>query len=690
MKAKTWDYAAFGLIGLGLVATAIAACLDQEMPAPTPPPPDPPVGPITTNAPSASMPVEVFGFDGSLASIDVVATNGAVAQYVYLQVHNIDTESKVSVRLNGGTWFTATDANVTYPYTRENAFWGMGGPLSTLRFLVPATNWTVFNGTNRFDFRFNDHNGLTIGYRVLGINLWSNSLPLIPESAFTYDDPFNWVGPSTNLVDILDGQDAWYNLAIQERGTNILAHCQDCHAVDGFDLKYYNYSNKSIIARSLFHSVPPARATNIASYIRSLAYPYATNGRPWNPPYQPGPGMDSVPQYQWAAGAGLSNVLDNDLLTVQDMFGSLTPSTNAIGSLTNSLSAREVRIIMELADWNHWLPKIHPLDAYPSFYATNRYVTIYAEMTNYILARNLTTNMLSVATYFNSKKGAWDGQADSGGISEPPVSDPTYYQWHTNRVLIRHWRSAKTWWFMNYYQIQDYGQDLFTSISDNRRWFHGETFRLAPHITGIPRFDAWFAETMQWYQTQLVLNSGNRDNDSIVPIDWGYQDPLNRSSWDNPLDYPTYGISMLNTRKGNEVTVSFPPAYEPMTSSRGWAPFRGQVTTVSGINRDGGNAFFVPQFATIPLATRQAVAANLWTSWLNYANTFTPAEYQSALKLYVLSGTNIVPNATLAYGFRNAILTNVLWGVDPNVNRAMTNFGGTYWPTSYSWGTLIP
>ena len=35
----------------------------------------------------------------------------------------------------------------------------------------------------------------------------------------------------------------------------IQATCADCHAVDGRDLKYFNYSNRSIIERSKFHNL---------------------------------------------------------------------------------------------------------------------------------------------------------------------------------------------------------------------------------------------------------------------------------------------------------------------------------------------------------------------------------------------------------------------------------------------------
>ena len=99
----------------------------------------------------------------------------------------------------------------------------------------------------------------------------------------------------------------------------IRAHCADCHARDGRDLKYFCFSNASIIARSRFHGLSELEGQQIASYIRSLPVP--SPGRPWNPPYQPGPGLDRQPVANWAAGAGLAWVLDDDSGTLPFIFG---------------------------------------------------------------------------------------------------------------------------------------------------------------------------------------------------------------------------------------------------------------------------------------------------------------------------------------------------------------------------------
>jgi hypothetical protein len=47
---------------------------------------------------------------------------------------------------------------------------------------------------------------------------------------------------------------------------------------DGRDLKYFNFSNNSIITRSRFHGLTTLQGEQIAAYIRSLRFP--NPGRP--------------------------------------------------------------------------------------------------------------------------------------------------------------------------------------------------------------------------------------------------------------------------------------------------------------------------------------------------------------------------------------------------------------------------
>lgn len=616
---------------------------------------------------ASTLPIEVLGPDQTTESYTLVSAEATKADSLFLQIHGLTYEGKASVRINGGPWVTLNEANVTYPFVTERAFWGIGGPLGTLRLTVPTKKWKLVAGANTVDFRFNDLDHATVGYRVLALNLWSGNTPLIPSDAFTHDDPATWTPPSTNAADIEDGRLAWYASPITEPTLGALnARCTDCHAHDGRDLKYFNYSNRSIIERSVFHGLSRATASNIASFIRSLPIPYEELGRPWNPPYQPGPGLDAKPVRSWAAGAGLGWVLNNDLETLKYIFPNGI-DTNALNFRDVTVNAREVPVAIQFPDWNRWLPRRHPLDTYPSYYATNRYVGIYAEITNHLA----TKTGLAAATYLNGRKSVWDSLPAHGGIRKPAHTDPAFPEWVSRLRDNHHWRVVKMWELMTEpsRQVEEFGHELFGPESDDRRWFHGEVFNVAPHKLGLPRFDGWFVESMQWYQLQLVLNWGNRRNASIVPIDWGYQHALNISSWQNPAKMPTYGIMTLNCVKGGEVMANG----LPKTNKAAWTPLRcAPQSFARGKNMK-------PWFDSIDRPLRRAVAEAFLVAWLRECERFSRDEYEAAGDIRD-SARTVIRN--MATDYRNL-------GVSEAIVNRIVDFGARLWPSD-NWSRYRP
>jgi len=149
----------------------------------------------------------------------------------------------------------------------------------------------------------------------------------------------------------------------------------DCHAQDGRDLKYFNYSNFSIRARSVFHGLDRGAGRSDRELLRSLNIP--NPGRPWNPPYQPGPGLDSQPVGNWAAGAGLDAVLDSDAAMLPYVAPTLTPADfNPAGDF----SIRETPIAFQLPAWNRWLPKVHPVDVWGDTFTHSTLFTAYQQL----------------------------------------------------------------------------------------------------------------------------------------------------------------------------------------------------------------------------------------------------------------------------------------------------------------------
>lgn len=146
-----------------------------------------------------------------------------------------------------------------------------------------------------------------------------------------------------------------------------------CHLDDGGDLAYFNYTNKSIIARSVFHGLSDTQGKQIASYIRSLdlglpvGYSRKDAGRPWNPHYQPGPGLDARSLELWAAGAGLDAVLERDSQMKDYLFPNGRYGAARLGA-DGDLNPHETPQALQFPDWNAWLPTsgIEDLVADPS------------------------------------------------------------------------------------------------------------------------------------------------------------------------------------------------------------------------------------------------------------------------------------------------------------------------------------
>lgn len=130
---------------------------------------------------------------------------------------------------------------------------------------------------------------------------------LVARSAFTYTDPSTWTAPvggdpvrgqklfqtgngsgTTGQHDqLVIGNMPYLNYTFHN------AVCASCHSPSGADIKYYGFSNESIIQRSIIHGYAYQDGLDMAAYIRGNAIAVPTQARPWNPPFQTGPGMAS-------------------------------------------------------------------------------------------------------------------------------------------------------------------------------------------------------------------------------------------------------------------------------------------------------------------------------------------------------------------------------------------------------------
>ena len=527
------------------------------------------------------FPIEVFGKNGTIESVDFNINDPSNLTNIAglrVKIHGLTYTNKASISVNNSRWYDLNNSNVVFLNKYEQIYQGMGntyfyGPVSTFNLLVsiPYTNFYV---TNTIRFRFNDLNGLTIGYRVLDMGVVkSNYTDLILHTKKIQDDPSKWKPYSYNAANINNGSNKWYSGTITHNGVAIRAKCNDCHVDGGYDLKYFNYSNKSIVLRSTaLHSLSLQDAQDIASFIRTRNIPYEEKGRPWNPPYQPGPGMDSKPVRSWAAGAGLEWVLMND----NDMLTNIYPAgilTNLVNYGTNGLQAfnplltlnpREIPQIIPFPDWNRWLPHIHPLDAWKNWSPNSSPPTFDGSGYNYFPSTN--TGILGLYqyyynrfknltdktqvpqlldAYYNDSGYAWIQLASSQGLPDlwptawntngwGPVNSKILAEYRFRGLANAKYMNVKAFELMKTFEYEELG-DLKGYWSDKRRWFNLSrgVFFTAPHTTKLPDniseirgmtpWSAWGAESTAWYQMAMVLNTDNgRNMIDQTPMDQGY------------------------------------------------------------------------------------------------------------------------------------------------------------------------
>ncbi|HEY0707677.1 MAG TPA: hypothetical protein VGG33_12820, partial [Polyangia bacterium] len=282
---------------------------------------------------------------------------------------------------SGGSWIDVTDGTVKVEAVAA-AHGGINGALVTLGFTVPvdATTRARLGTDNRIEFRFNGTDGDSNGYRVLDLQWHDAAGKVLAAANKVWADPSVEKAAASALAEpAAKGRMLWSGRNLLTKSPivtrKIRAACSDCHAAEGRDRQYFNYSNRSIVARSRFHGLSEEQGQQIAAYIRvaNQTLTHVPAARPWNPPYQPGRGLDAKPIIEWAAGAGIESVLRDGQAFVKAFVGqtiddrplSVTQSElDAAMDPAKTLNMREMAVPLQFPDWNAWLPAIHPLDVW--------------------------------------------------------------------------------------------------------------------------------------------------------------------------------------------------------------------------------------------------------------------------------------------------------------------------------------
>jgi hypothetical protein len=510
------------------------------------------------------LPVEVAGTDGTVVSRTVTlhSEGSESVRSLWLQVHGLRYAEQASIQINDGPWIPLDNSTVSVAEPGKR-FGGIGGGFATLVMTLPLPGGAILAGANTIRFRFNRTDGVASAYRVLAFDfLTADGSKLLPPDIFEHEAPETWTPPLPDAASIQAGRALWYSAPLVASGLpdspKIQAHCADCHAQDGRDLKYFNFSNLSIISRSRFHGLSALEGEQITSYIRSLPVP--SPGRPWNPPYQPGPGLDAQPLSNWAAGAGLDWVLDQDTDALPFLFGkgpsnpqsaSGSPDLHAlVPNITpkvfrpdGNLNPREIPIALQLPDWSGWLPRIHPKDAWGSAFTQSEFAALYDGGSNAerkanagaksapplraLLAalaskRELRPAVSAFARWTQARAAFLKPYTNERTAWSPALTDKVY--------SAQLWQLVKTWEMMQEFSLEGRARDFFGPNADPRAWFNTIPADTAPSAANIPDGSAGVGGSAltnhyvmaSWYELQLLLNSGQHQHLDRGPVDWVY------------------------------------------------------------------------------------------------------------------------------------------------------------------------
>jgi len=575
-------------------------------------------------APMVVLPIEVVGENGMTATVtvDVPAARAREARSLWMQIHGLSYADMVGVQVNSSAWFSLNNNTVAVAEPGKS-YGGIGGGYSTLGLTLALAADTVVEGPNTIRFRFNKSDGVVSGFRVVAFNLLTgDSRKILAADAFTQDDPDTWTAPLRDPESIRAGQELW--LRGQLKASNlpsaaqIRARCSDCHAQDGRDLKYFGFSNASIVARSRFHGLSELQGQQIASYIRSRPVP--SPGRPWNPPYQPGPGLDAQPVASWAAGAGLSWALDSDDATLRFIFAASDGRISRTAFRPDgNLNPREIPIALQLPDWSHWLPRVHPLDGWGPAFQNSELFELYGGESKQSLRSSLASPDLPALIASGRIVTAFDKWTNARRAFLKPYVERRGVTWSPDLALKAYstqlWQLVKTWELTQEFGLEGRGRELFGATGESRTWFNTIPASTAPAAVNIPDGPSGMGGSaltnqyfnMSWYELQVLVNSGNHRHRDRLPIDWIYvigrfQDLYRESRRPEPARLLVAVIKAMQ---------STDPRLGPEDVAQGWRPGQNVDPTIMV------NDAWAPMFQPLSADDKRAVTESLLAAWLD-------------------------------------------------------------------------
>ncbi|HTH47857.1 MAG TPA: hypothetical protein VMB21_10130 [Candidatus Limnocylindria bacterium] len=614
--------------------------------------------------------LEILGESGTTCAVTVVPpTNSTV---LWLKLHHVTATNEASLSINGGAWLPL-NRSTTVP--QGSAAWlnGLGGALELVAVTVPSATFTP-GQSNSFRFRLDQSDGISLGYRVLEINFANAAGQLL----FPRLQPTTLVSPELAGGNADSGSNLWFNATLVSswNGTNTTSHCTDCHAEHGEDLRYFGFSDNSIYQRCRIHGLGDVDARDIVAYINSLPEPKQSAA--WQPPYQPGPGLDSRPPEQWAAGAGMEWVLEKDSDTFGYLFGTNAPSF----TFTNTINTRELPVALEMPSWHEWLPLVNPAEFYGADFDDLRNVMHGLKYDAYCATPE---NFMQVLGMF---AGRWSDflvyKLDLHHSGDIALDQQARYS-------LNQWRNVKLWDIIHSRHWEAMGKRFFAvAEAADRVWPDSGVFYTSPNFTMPDRShllnlrdgsDATFvAVDQKWYWLQLVLNDSQHHHNGATPIDWGYLESnaysLTVATGGGTAGWPVKAMQMVTLAKTSESETG-----DQSNGDNWFTAFSQQLSYQTLPGRSGGTPWtgYDPAFANQVL--------NAWFSeWERWIYAIGRDHFINQTQEIDPSGSGSPGGVNFEGTHRNNLYSLRAMGASPDLLVRLQNVGAYLWPAS-DWST---
>ena len=359
-----------------------------------------------------------------------------------------------------------------------------------------------------------------------------------------------------------------------------------------------------------------------------------------------------------------------------------------------NLNVREIPISLQLPDWNHWLPQVHPLDAWGPAFGKSEFAEWYGSMggpqaaggkasssaskpslRSLLAAPDLSPLISSgrIVTYF-------DKWRDARRAFLKPYVEGSSVNWTPDLSVKAYstqlWQLVKTWEMTQEFGLEARGRELFGPDGEPRTWFNTIPAATAPATVNIPDGPSGMGGggltneyfNASWYELQLILNSGNHRHHDRTPVDWVYVigqflDLYRESRRPEPARLLVGVIKAMQ---------SADPRIGPGNRAQGWRPRQNVDPTIMV------SEAWAPVFQPVSSDARRAITESLLAAWLDknrqypLGQFFTPGVSEGSYALPAsfggISGGKVWESAPL---FRAA-------GVSPEVVNQLQKWGTAY------------